>query len=584
MPAELPLVPSATALAISALLFFFPRPTALAHRIGALFVIVGSALPLALDPLIDPTRASGRALWEWSAVGGPTIQASYRLDALAAIGLALAVAAAGAALANAGRSDRRHPALAALILAIGLITLALIVTDDLVAAIVVLAIVGSVTVLGLFAVAPAAATARAAGYISVGLQAWVLAALLISRNGIPAFLLGAMPSGAVGSDAILAATLGALLFAGLYPVVAWSVPETEASDPGRVGSLLLMPAGISATLLLLRVVAASDVDTDRIALPEIGGELRLALVVIVLATVALALARGSEIPRRPLGVGIAAVVVLALYPLLAWPHVVLAAAILTAGYATVVSLAMPDHWEAVRNDLGLVALWVGIATASPLGVAGGIVALFARAGAALATSLWLVPHRDYIALVGGSAAYVVGAIAVGTGAASARDGSVAALGVAAAALLVVLEIAQVGRRYRIVNIPRDLDIASGAVASGLALLATLAIVPALSAVGERMGGVRGLTQTHLAAMAIAAAATVILARTVRPVLPYLELLAERSGPAMRALDPAPLALGAFRIVETATTRGAAAFARFERRGGVWLAALLIVGLLVWSVR
>jgi len=573
------------ALAISALSFFFPRGGRLSHRIGVALVAIGCALPIALDRFIDPARSSGRALWEWSAVGGPTIQASYRFDDLAAVAIALTVAFTGAALAVAGRSERRHPALAALILALGLVSIALVITDDLVAAIVVLAVVAIITGLALFAVAPGAATGRAAGYLSVGIQAWVLAALLISRQGSPTFVLARIPPEAISAGAILAATLGALLFAGLYPVVAWTVGHGDAeSDPGRLGSLVTMPAGISASLLLLRTLAASDLDVAAIGLPEIGADARLALVVIVLAVVALTLARTSQLPRRPLGIGAIVIVVLLALPLAGWAHLVLAAAILTTAYAAVVSLAMPEQWEMVRSDLGLVALWIGIATASPLAIAGGIVALFARAAVTLAGTLALVPHRDYMTFVAGSAVFLVGAIAAGAGAASSGDLGLALLGSFASALLVALEVVQVGRRYRIVAVPRDLDVASGAAAALVATLAAVLAVPLTAVVREQLSSSVAVLPGQVAIIAIAAAAAAILARTVRPLLPYFETVAERSTPAMRALDPAPLAIGAFRVIEGTATRSSAAFAVFERRGGVWLATALIVALLVWSVR
>jgi len=185
MPAELPLVPSAMALALSALLSFLPvrRWNVLWHRAAVACVAVGSVIPLLLDPLVDPARSAGRALWQWSAVGGPLIQASYEVDGLAAVAVSLVIAFAGAAIATAGRLERRHPALGALSLAVGLVGIAVVVTDDLVAAIVALAVLAALTVLGLFAVSPAAATARAAGYLAIGLQAWILAALLLSQRG-----------------------------------------------------------------------------------------------------------------------------------------------------------------------------------------------------------------------------------------------------------------------------------------------------------------------------------------------------------------------------------------------------------------
>ena len=573
------------ALAISALFFFHPRAGRLTQAVGVAFVALGCALPLGSQPFIDPSRSGGRALWEWSAVGGPTVQASYRVDDLAAIAIALTVAFTGASLALAGRTDRRHPALAALVLALGLVSIALVITVDLVAAIVVLAVVAIITGLALFAVAPVAATARAVGYLSLGIQAWVLAALLISREGSPTFVLRNMPPEAISTGAILAATLGALLFAGLYPVVAWSAGQGETeSDPGRIGSLVVMPSGIAASLLLLRMLAASELDPASIALPEIGADVRLTMVVVVLAVVAFMLVRSGQVPARVVGVGAVVIVTVAIEPILGWAHAVLIAAILTTAYAATVSLAMPEQWDMVRSDLGLVALWIGIATASPLAVAGGIVALFARAAAALFGTLWLVPHRDYMAFVAGAAVFLVGAIAAGAGAAASGDLALALLGTLAAGLLVALEVIQLGRRYRVVAVPRALDLASAVVAALVAALATLLAIPASAVSAELRPGGAGLSLASFAAIGAVAVGAAVLARTVRPLLPYFEIVAERSGPAMRALDPAPIALGAFSVLEAVTTRASAAFALFERRGGVWLATVLIVALMIWSVR
>jgi hypothetical protein len=135
-----------------------------------------------------------------------------------------------------------------------------------------------------------------------------------------------------------------------------------------------------------------------------------------------------------------------------------------------------------------------------------------------------------------------------------------------------------------VAVPRDLDVASGVAAALLAALAAVLTVPLSAALHDLLPAAGAVLPAQIAAIAVAAAAAAVLARTVRPLLPYFEVVAERSGPAMRALDPAPMAIGAFRVVEGAATRGSAAFAVFERRGGVWLATFLIVALLVWSVR
>lgn len=547
-------------------------------------VALGAFLPIALGGLVDE-RVIGRALWQWSAVGGPTIQAAYRLDPLSKVALALTVLYSGAAMARASRMDRRHPALASLTLAIGLVTIALVVTDDLVAATVVLAVLGAMTTLALFAVAPASATARAAAYLSLGLQAWVLAALLMSRSGSPTFLLEAVPPGAVSAGVMLAATLGALLYAGLYPVVAWSVDESDASgDVGPLGSLVLMPAGIGATFLLIRLLGASGLATERIPLPDLSFEVRLAVVVLVLLVVAVSLATSSGLPARPIATGVVAIALIALMPYLGWAHAVLLAAILTVGYAGVVSLALPDQWETVRSDLAVVAIWVAIATGSPLAIAGGVVALFARAAAAYATSLWMVPHRDYVAFVGGSTLFLAGAIVVGAGAVTRADPVITLLAAVAVALLVLIELAQVARRFRVAEVPPDLDVASAVASFGLALLAMLVTIPLEADLREHLTAPGTITSVHIAAIAGGAAIAVVLARTVRPLLPYFEAVAERSGPAMRALDPAPLGVGLFRLIERAAMRSSVAFATFERRAGVWLATAVIVAVLVWAAR
>src|SRR5262245_40119112 len=63
--------------------------------------------PALLFPFLAPASVEGTALWEWSAVGGPTIQASYRLDGLAAAGLAIGALYGAAALISATRVPSR---------------------------------------------------------------------------------------------------------------------------------------------------------------------------------------------------------------------------------------------------------------------------------------------------------------------------------------------------------------------------------------------------------------------------------------------------------------------------------------------
>ena len=83
---------------------------------------------------------------------------------------------------------------------------------------------------------------------------------------------------------------------------------------------------------------------------------------------------------------------------------------------------------------------------------------------------------------------------------------------------------------------------------------------------------------------VAATILVIAARTLRPLLPDLDALAERLQRFVWAADPVPAGAATFRALERAVTIASAGFAVFEQRAGVWLAAVLIVALLVWSTR
>src|SRR5687767_11054240 len=89
---------------------------------AACCAIVGLA-PLLMYVWLDPEHARGRALWEWSAVGGPTIQASYRLDGLAAIGVAVGGMYIAASLVATTRVSARHQLLRPMILLNGLVFL-----------------------------------------------------------------------------------------------------------------------------------------------------------------------------------------------------------------------------------------------------------------------------------------------------------------------------------------------------------------------------------------------------------------------------------------------------------------------------
>jgi hypothetical protein len=83
---------------------------------------------------------------------------------------------------------------------------------------------------------------------------------------------------------------------------------------------------------------------------------------------------------------------------------------------------------------------------------------------------------------------------------------------------------------------------------------------------------------------VAATILVIAARMVRPLLPDFVGVAGRLQRFVWAADPVPAGAGAFRALERAVTMASAGFALFEQRAGVWLAAVLITALLIWSTR
>ena len=93
MRAEFALFAAATLLSAVALLVA-PRRSDKAWRMPIAFflAVIAAVAPLLLYQFVDPALSTGRALWEWSAAGGPTIQASYRLDGVGTVGLAACTA------------------------------------------------------------------------------------------------------------------------------------------------------------------------------------------------------------------------------------------------------------------------------------------------------------------------------------------------------------------------------------------------------------------------------------------------------------------------------------------------------------
>jgi hypothetical protein len=96
----------------------------------------------------------------------------------------------------------------------------------------------------------------------------------------------------------------------------------------------------------------------------------------------------------------------------------------------------------------------------------------------------------------------------------------------------------------------------------------------------------GIANTPFGFLAAVAVATllVVIARSVRPFMPDLAPVAARLREWTAVADPVPAANAAFGALDVLTSRATAAFSLFEQRAGVWLATVLIVAVLVWSVR
>ena len=160
--AELVLVIVAIALAgVAVTSAVSPRFARWPAPLAATLAAMASLAPLLLFPFLSSGTTSERALWEWSAVGGPTIQASYRLDGLAACGLAFAALFCGAALIATTRIPSRSTLLRPTLLIGAYILIAEVVTVDAVAATVVLRAVAPTTILVALLVPPPPAAAAA---------------------------------------------------------------------------------------------------------------------------------------------------------------------------------------------------------------------------------------------------------------------------------------------------------------------------------------------------------------------------------------------------------------------------------------
>jgi len=550
---------------------------------------VAGMTPLLLFPFMRPDAMRGRALWEWSAVGGPTVQASYRLDGLATVGLAIGALYCGAALIATTRVASRSRLLRPALLLGAFVLITAVVTDDLVAVVAVLGALAANTIFVALLVAPAPAVARVTAYLAGGVQAFVVAGLLITRFGGGSFRFADISPASMSPGVVLAATIGAALFAGLYPFVPWGYRAEESGERESLRGLLTMPAGIAATIVLVRIVGATRIDLATMTLPgDVPTALPIAVAVLLLLS-SLRLRRRRRGARRQTAFLVVLLAFLLGYPAVHWSHVVVIACVLTVAYAAAVSLALPDQWPVTRYDVTLAAAWIGVATGTDGGLLGAFAVLAGGALAALAEAFWMPPHRAYIAMLASTTTIVAGALGIGVAAIDAHDVATLVLAVAAVAAIIALELAHVGRRLEAAAAPADLEVTATVVAFLVAMfVAILFAAPAVDALASAFG--RPLARDAatvgytVVALGIVAAVLAVVAGAARPLLPSTETVSERLGRAVELADPVPLALAAFRVLERSATLASTTFTLFEQRAGVWLAVVLIAGVLIWSVR
>ena len=554
--------------------------------IAIFFAVLAPAVPLLLYPLIDPALSSGRALWEWSAAGGPAIQASYAFDGLGAIAVGATTAYVAAGLLAMPRAMTTPRPLPALVLGIGFVSIAAVVTNDLVAGTVALAVLAALTAFATLLVAPAPSAMRLATYLAIGLQGFVVAALLIARHGGPSLAFPLIGPDAVSPGAVLAATAGAALFAGLYPFVPWRYKRARAlAEREPLRGVLAMPAGVAATILLLRLLGATRIDLSTLAPPALDATPRFVATIAILAWTGIRIRQHGRILHRTLILAVLAMVALALYPWMHWSHLVVAGALVTMFYAAAVSLALPEEWEVARHDVTLATVWIALACGTPLSLAAGLFVLVAAGIAAMAESIWMPPHRAYIATVVTATWTVTGVIGVGLGAIVSPDMTTAIGATVAVVLVLALELLQAGRRLALGEAPLDLEI-TGAIAalistSLLAIVLDVVVPDTLEQLGRPL---EAIDPVGALATVVVATILVIAAATLRPFVPNLEAVASRLQRLVWAADPVPAGVESFRGLERVVTLATNAFALFEQRAGVWLATVLIVALLVWSTR
>jgi len=557
--------------------------------IAALGCAMAGLGPVLLFPFLSTDPSHATALWEWSAVGGPTIQASYRLDGLGAVGLAIGALYTAAALIATTRLPSRSSLLRPALLLNGFILVTLVVTDDLVAATVVLGALAGTTIFVALLVAPPAAVARATAYLAAGVQAFVVADLLITRFGGASFRFEEISADSVSPGVILAATIGGALFAGLYPFVPWGYRQEETGERESLRGLLTMPAGVGATIVLMRIIGTTRIDLAQLRLPGVVPAPFVALAALFFVLAAWRLRRRRPRSRRRLAVAALFLAFVGLYPWLHWSHVVVVACVLTVAYAAAVSLALPDQWPVTRHDVTLAAAWIGVATGTSTAIAGSLIVLLGGALVALADAFWMPPHRAYVAMLASTTTVLAGCLAIAVGVFDTPDGVTTALALLAILFIVALELVHVGRRLDVAAAPSSLEATATVVAFLTTMLVAITFAgPVLdtlaSAIGRPLDRDLESSAYTFAALAVIAAMLAVVAGALKPLLPDTAPVGERLARLVSVADPVPVAAASFRALERSATAVSTLFVLFEQRAGVWLALVLIVGVLFWVVR
>jgi hypothetical protein len=574
----------AVGLALSAPLMLATARTRLAALAALALAALAGFVPFALLGHSEDATGAVRALWQWSSVGGAAVQASYQVDALALTATAVVVLVSAASAHIAAREGR--PLLTGLVLVQGLACLALVSVTDLVVAVLVAAVVAVVTgAVGLL-VMPQAAVARLVALLAFGVQALVAAALLVNRFGGNTFDLDRIPPAAITPGVLAAMALAGALFCGLYPLVPWRYETRHRGLSGLRGALAF-PAGLAATVLTFRVLAATDAPTVTLLLPQLDDITRAALSVLVIAVAAATLRRPTREGLHRAAGALAIVALLLVYPFLLWSHIVALAALLTVAYAAVASAAIPEEWSVARFDARLGALWAAAALGTPLAIGGALFAMVAGGVALVVESAPVPPRWGIHARTAARVLVTVGPFTAAAGALGSGDLATAIVAGAALLWAGALELGHALRATREDGwMPPNQRWFAALSAYAIFLCVALASGETIARASVELG--RGdLDEWHpLVIPAIATlSALVAMTITLLPEIITIRLPDVAASFLRRVLvtaDPVPGALLFYRLLEHLSSRVASAFTLFEERGGVWLATLLIGLTLIWA--